>query len=1030
MRSNNTIRVLYWSTKINVVVLLLVGIGLFHAPIAEAKQTKDPNHKGWYKKKGKIEPIQWKERAVKCESCKQIVLRYNSKMSHLLNQRFALESSIDAYRIEVKKHNTRLKNVKAGREAQNLKNLKAGREAQNVNEPIGSDETLRLARVIDRQEGIQKQHSAYKAATRARILILEKQIHKLLQYIADCELKYCKQKAKDKAILVDGKKIKGLIQPNANDIFKQNKLIWPGKYKTNCKPCTDIVTALNNIPSNLDWARQELALSGARIQKAKASNAFMYLVKLHVDDDHFFERMQAEDQHEENKQKIDEIVKTYNELIKMLAKCEQKKCPKIGMLAPTPLYECSADPNVTPIAVGANSAVGSSADFKEKTKNKAKGMVLGALAKASGLSTGGGGKDAGPNTYKDPVKNKRKIKVKEKKPKRELRIGGLVDDNGLLISSDIKKWPGKGTFHSIYLQNPRGWKIQPIGYYMYEIWKNWKLTVSWTRDTFVNDKLVKHEEGGWTESWREKVGSGKETIYGEVPEAPIWEILGFNTATSGARALGTQFPVTADMLAAEPMSLVVHITNPKEDPVTTRPYIFTINVDSKGRIKLTQEEQTVADVKQPCEEMAVANNAGSKFDELSMLGSDLNTEVGAAYSAALNESSDLIHFLDLYGGGADNVSTNYASALQDYLLDAGEQAAPRLDDLAGWYEYLQDDLNEHIVETTGKKLDQMLYSPPPSYFNDGNILNPFNTTPSGKNPSSTESREQDILTLTKRLGSNKTTTKPPSQKSDTEELVAQFGFVWDHHIRSRMNWVYREDKGITSLTEMLDASSVEERVDKARIVANAIHAELAERMKYNPIWTFGLLPTDILELEKKLPIFVNSWYFLKAYLNPNASQEQLNDARIDIYQEIARRYRDRDGKSLDELFDKYLKLRADSAKNAQTAGYLQLEISAIETDLEKLKNSKPKKGKKKALEQKNELKALQKELNEKKANAETARTKSEAKKIAADDLWDGLDPDKAIFLDDHIRLRNRQQAEQLKDPSKVPVAAKRLSSTN
>ena len=132
---------------------------------------------------------------------------------------------------------------------------------------------------------------------------------------------------------------------------------------------------------------------------------------------------------------------------------------------------------------------------------------------------------------------------------------------------------------------------------MYKIWADWKLSVSWTRDTYVDGELIKHEEGGWTESWRETIAEGQKIEYAEVP---IWEKLGFTTAVSGARSLGTLFPVSPSMLAAEPINLVIHISDPKKDPVVTVPYVFQLSLDDKGEISVTQQEQTIAAAGTPC----------------------------------------------------------------------------------------------------------------------------------------------------------------------------------------------------------------------------------------------------------------------------------------------------------------------------------------------------------------------------------------------------------------------------------------------
>ena len=143
----------------------------------------------------------------------------------------------------------------------------------------------------------------------------------------------------------------------------------------------------------------------------------------------------------------------------------------------------------------------------------------------------------------------------------------------------------------------------PISIYLFEIWGEWKLSVSWTRDTYVDGELVKHEEGGWTESWRELIARGEQINYVEVYERPLWEQLGFNTAVSGAKSLGTVFPISPEMLTIEPWYLYVHVTDPKKDPVITVPYKFELSIDPKGNVVATHVDPATAEEKDPCEKL-------------------------------------------------------------------------------------------------------------------------------------------------------------------------------------------------------------------------------------------------------------------------------------------------------------------------------------------------------------------------------------------------------------------------------------------
>ena len=126
--------------------------------------------------------------------------------------------------------------------------------------------------------------------------------------------------------------------------------------------------------------------------------------------------------------------------------------------------------------------------------------------------------------------------------------------------------------------------------------------MSWTRDTYVDGELVKHEEGGWTESWRELIARGRYIEYAEVFDAPIWEQLGFNTAVSGARSLGTLFPITREMLARESYNLVIHVSDPKKDPVISYPYVFVLSLADNGDLVISPADTTLAHQGEPCED--------------------------------------------------------------------------------------------------------------------------------------------------------------------------------------------------------------------------------------------------------------------------------------------------------------------------------------------------------------------------------------------------------------------------------------------
>ena len=57
----------------------------------------------------------------------------------------------------------------------------------------------------------------------------------------------------------------------------------------------------------------------------------------------------------------------------------------------------------------------------------------------------------------------------------------------------------------------------------------------------------------------------------------IWQQVGYDRAHAGARRVGTLFNVTPeDMVGMGDVRLVVHVTQPKLDPVMTTPFAFDV----------------------------------------------------------------------------------------------------------------------------------------------------------------------------------------------------------------------------------------------------------------------------------------------------------------------------------------------------------------------------------------------------------------------------------------------------------------------
>lgn len=249
---------------------------------------------------------------------------------------------------------------------------------------------------------------------------------------------------------------------------------------------------------------------------------------------------------------------------------------------------CPEPPAHKPVSIGPNDKVGSSARSAEQLKQSLGGSALGGLFGGGGGVTFGSKKanpvpnrvgasgNGEPKTVDDPVDAD--VKVAHTVGETELLVGAMMTGDGLLVSAFIEQAPGDGTFQAVFLEDADGRRRIPDRYDIYDLWREWKLTVWWTRDRWVNGQHVSHEEGGWTESGRDTTQLAV-LRPSEAQEHGIWNRLGFSSAAKGVRGLGAQFAVTTEDLS-RPIDLVIHTTLPKEDPVVTQPMIYRLSADA------------------------------------------------------------------------------------------------------------------------------------------------------------------------------------------------------------------------------------------------------------------------------------------------------------------------------------------------------------------------------------------------------------------------------------------------------------------
>jgi len=258
---------------------------------------------------------------------------------------------------------------------------------------------------------------------------------------------------------------------------------------------------------------------------------------------------------------------------------------------PQVMIDCKfIEASTDPLNIGSNFDVGSGAELGKRATSQAKSQALGSLLGGStggGFGTGGSSSgsslfgsnnssDTGPKTENDPTVG-------------EFTSGstGGVDydlranigpGDKLTVSLDLKNVPGDGTFHSQWLRDFKGKYHLPVKYIIITLYRDWKLTVRWTYDRYVDGEHVEHQEGGWSESGRDNLGSIRLNFSGkDGQENAIWSRLGFGTAKKGVRHLVTEYDLPSEVANGPcPVRLASHISLPDEDPVTTVPLLGDI----------------------------------------------------------------------------------------------------------------------------------------------------------------------------------------------------------------------------------------------------------------------------------------------------------------------------------------------------------------------------------------------------------------------------------------------------------------------
>jgi hypothetical protein len=261
---------------------------------------------------------------------------------------------------------------------------------------------------------------------------------------------------------------------------------------------------------------------------------------------------------------------------------------------------CSFPP-ARPVTIGPREKFGYGEEQKSAEVGKA---ALGFLGGLVGFGGGGGGgmSPAGgdkPQLADDPVKNKQTFT--DAQSGTAIKVGGQYRPDGkLLVSVDVDEAADKGVVHQASLERLQklpggGCKTQvaePVEWQHYEIWEDW-----WAKIRIQRFESV--DGGPWRQThdtgWRDW-GSGSRLLdSGTLPADQIprtaWGSMGADRAFGGPRSAGAVFDTGKPLVVGTPAPerLVVHVTQPGKDPVTTVPFTLYPTYATDGKVSYTDK---------------------------------------------------------------------------------------------------------------------------------------------------------------------------------------------------------------------------------------------------------------------------------------------------------------------------------------------------------------------------------------------------------------------------------------------------------
>jgi hypothetical protein len=208
--------------------------------------------------------------------------------------------------------------------------------------------------------------------------------------------------------------------------------------------------------------------------------------------------------------------------------------------------------------------------------------------------------DSRPQLASDPVRSKQAFT--DAKTGTAISVGSHYRPDGkLLVSVNVDRANDKGVVHQVALERleplsdgscaPQG--MLPAAWLHFEVWEDW-----WAKIRVQKYESV--DGGPWRQThdsgWRDW-GSGSNLLgSGTLPASEIggtaWGSMGADRAFGGPKAAGALFDAGAPRVvdAPSPERLVIHVTQPGQDPVTTVPFTLYPTYAAGGAIRYSDKE--------------------------------------------------------------------------------------------------------------------------------------------------------------------------------------------------------------------------------------------------------------------------------------------------------------------------------------------------------------------------------------------------------------------------------------------------------